>query len=125
MIMSRSLQALVVDDNWYNCDIFRIALEKAGYTVDIAYSGKTGLEQLHTRLYNILVIDLQMPIIDGISVLKEIKDSDIRQNMYILVVTANAYMATDELDLLSDMVMFKPVNISDLTFFLERIKRTL
>lgn len=124
-MMSKSLQALVVDDNWYNCDIFRIALEKAGYTVDIAYNGTTGLERLGAKPYHILVIDLQMPGIDGIGVLNQIKDSDIRKNMYILVVTANAYMATDELETLSDMVMFKPVSISDLTFFLERIKRTL
>lgn len=123
--MSKSFKALVVDDNWYNCDIFRIALENAGYAVDIAYNGKTGLEQLHIKPYNILVIDLQMPVLDGIGVLKQIKDTDMRKNMYILVITANAYMATDELDGLSDMVMFKPVNVSELTFFLERIRRTL
>ncbi|MDX2075881.1 MAG: response regulator [bacterium] len=119
------LQALVVDDNWYNCDIFRIALEKAGYIVEIAYNGRDGLALLQTKPYRILVIDLQMPGIDGFGVLTEIKDSPIRKTMYILVVTANAYMATEELDDLSDMVMYKPVNITDLTFFLERVKRMI
>ncbi len=117
------LQALVVDDNWYNCDIFRIALEKAGYEVEIAYNGRNGLAFLETKPYKILVIDLQMPGLNGIEVLTEIKDSPIRKKMYILVVTANAYMATEDLEDLSDMVMFKPVNIADLTFFLERVKR--
>ncbi|MDZ4670023.1 MAG: response regulator [Phototrophicales bacterium] len=117
------LQALVVDDNWYNCDIFRIALEKAGYEVEIAYNGRDGLAFLETKPYKILVIDLQMPGLNGIEVLTEIKDSPIRKKMYILVVTANAYMATEDLEDLSDMVMFKPVNIADLTFFLERVKR--
>ncbi len=119
----QKLQALVVDDNWYNCDIFRIALEKAGYEVEIAYNGRDGLEFLQTKPYKILVIDLQMPGLNGLEVLAEIKDSPIRKVMYILVVTANAYMATEELEDLSDMVMFKPVNIADLTFFLERVKR--
>lgn len=123
--MSKTFQALVVDDNWYNCDIFRIALEKAGYAVDIAYNGRDGLAFLHSKPFNILVIDLQMPGIDGIEVLTQIKDSEIRKEMYVLVVTANAYMATDELDPLCDMVMFKPVSITDLTLFLERVKRTL
>ncbi len=117
------LQALVVDDNWYNCNIFRIALEKAGYEVEIAYNGRDGLAFLETKPYKILVIDLQMPGLNGIEVLTEIKDSPIRKKMYILVVTANAYMATEDLEDLSDMVMFKPVNIADLTFFLERVKR--
>jgi len=117
------LQALVVDDNWYNCDIFRIALEKAGYEVEIAYNGRDGLAFLETKPYKILVIDLQMPGLNGIEVLTEIKDSPIRKKMYILVVTANANMATEDLEDLSDMVMFKPVNIADLTFFLERVKR--
>lgn len=123
--MSKTFQALVVDDNWYNCDIFRIALEKAGYAVDIAYNGRDGLALLHSNPFNILVIDLQMPGIDGIEVLTQIKDSEIRKEMYVLVVTANAYMATSELDPLCDMVMFKPINIHDLTLFLERVKRTL
>ena len=117
------LQALVVDDNWYNCDIFRIALEKAGYGVDIAYNGRDGLGLLQSKSYRILVIDLQMPGLDGFGVLNLIKDTPIRKNMYVLVVTANAYMATEELDGLSDMVMFKPVDITDLTSFLERVKR--
>jgi CheY-like chemotaxis protein len=117
------LQALIVDDNWYNCDIFRIALEKAGYGVEIAYNGRDGLEFLETKPYRILIIDLQMPGLNGIEVLTKIKDNPNRKAMYILVVTANAYMATEELEDLSDMVMFKPVNIADLTFFLERVKR--
>lgn len=116
-------KALVVDDNWYNCDIFRIALEKAGYDVDIAYNGRDGLANLQANSYKIMVIDLQMPGIDGVGVLTEIRDTPIRKNMYILVVTANAYMATEELNSLCDMVMFKPININDLTFFLERVKR--
>ncbi len=123
--MSKIFQALVIDDNWYNCDIFRIALEKAGYTVDIAYNGRDGLELLKSKPFNILVIDLQMPGIDGIEVLNQIKDSEFRKEMYVLVVTANAYMATDELDHLCDMVMLKPVSIHDLTLFLERVRRTL
>ncbi|MCU0482059.1 MAG: response regulator [Anaerolineae bacterium] len=118
-------KALVVDDNWYNCDIFRIALEKAGYTVDIAYNGRDGLANLQANTYKIMVIDLQMPGIDGVGVLTEIRDTPIRKNMYILVVTANAYMATEDLNSLCDMVMFKPININDLTFFLERVKRIL
>jgi CheY-like chemotaxis protein len=117
------LQALVVDDNWYNCDIFRIALEKAGYGVEIAYNGRDGLGLLQSKSYRILVIDLQMPGLDGFGVLNLIKDTPIRKDMYILVVTANAYMATEELEGLSDMVMFKPVDITDLTSFLERVKR--
>ena len=117
------LQALVVDDNWYNCDIFRIALEKAGYGVEIAYNGRDGLGLLQSKSYRILVIDLQMPGLDGFGVLNLIKDTPIRKDMYILVVTANAYMATHELEGLSDMVMFKPVDITDLTSFLERVKR--
>lgn len=118
-------KALVVDDNWYNCDIFRIALEKAGYVVDIAYNGRDGLANLQANTYKIMVIDLQMPGIDGVGVLTEIRDTPIRKNMYILVVTANAYMATEDLNSLCDMVMFKPININDLTFFLERVKRIL
>ncbi len=119
------LQALVVDDNWYNCDIFRIALERAGYGVEIAYNGRDGLELLLNKSYHVLVIDIQMPGIDGIGVLTEIKDKPFRKEMYILVVTASAYVGAESLDQLCDMVMFKPVRVSDLTSFLERIKNLL
>lgn len=119
------LQALVVDDNWYNCDIFRIALERAGYSVEIAYNGRDGLELLLNKPYKILVIDLQMPGIDGVGVLKEIQDKPFRKEMYVLVVTASAYMITGDVNQLYDMMMSKPISVRDLTFFLERIKNLL
>lgn len=123
--MSGMLQALVVDDNWYNCDLFRIALENAGYAVDIAYNGRDGLNLIQHKPFNIVLMDLQMPGMNGIQVLNQIREAEFRKEMYVLVITANPYMATDELYGLCDMVMFKPVDIRDLSLFLHRLKSIL
>lgn len=118
------LQALVLDDNWYNCDIFRIALQRAGYEVEIGHNGRDGLAMLRNKSYQMLVIDLHMPGVDGETVLKEIHDTPIREGLYILVITAGATLDAQKVQGLCDRVMFKPVKISELTEFLADVKGT-
>jgi CheY-like chemotaxis protein len=114
--------ALIVDDNWYNRDVFRIALENAGYTVAQAENGQEGLDCLAARTYNLLVLDLQMPGIDGTTVLKQIRGQDQHKTMRVVVVTANPHMATHEVDDLADHVMQKPIDVVSFARFTQRLK---
>ena len=115
--------ALIVDDNFYNRHIFHIALESVGYAVTEMEDGLQGTALLQDRTFHLLVLDLQMPMMDGRAVLKHVRGQPLHQNMHIIVVTANAHMATDDIDLMADYVMFKPIDVVEFSEFARRLKR--
>jgi CheY-like chemotaxis protein len=65
--------ALIVDDNWFNRDIFRIALQTADYTIREAEDGQQCLDILEHEAFHLLVLDLQMPGLDGRGVLRQVR----------------------------------------------------
>jgi CheY-like chemotaxis protein len=116
--------AMIMDDNWFNRDIFRIALENAGYIVTEAENGAKGLEILAEQDVDLLILDLQMPKIDGITVLKELRSKRSQKKMHVVVVTANAEMATSEVSAMADFVMYKPINVMEFADFVRRLRST-
>lgn len=60
-----ALRVLLVDDNEDSCDLFELALGAEGHHVDCCYDGVTGLERLVTGGYDVAVIDIGLPGLDG------------------------------------------------------------
>lgn len=113
---------LIVDDNWYNRDIFRMALESADYLITEADAGQKALDILAQQTFNLLVLDLQMPGIDGNKVLVALRNDPRHAKMRILVVTANPHMATEQVNELADHVMMKPIDVVSFSRFTQRLK---
>ena len=63
---------LIVDDDHSLCEILANILDYAGYTGDVAHNGKTALTKIENNLFDLVLLDLKLPDIDGIKVLKEI-----------------------------------------------------
>ncbi len=114
--------ALIIDDNWFNRDIFRIALESAGYAVTELDNGSEGIALLEQQTFNLLILDLQMPLVDGRTVLVKVKEHPLHKKMRVVVVTANAHMATSDVDEMADYVMYKPINVMEFSEFVRRLK---
>lgn len=64
---------LLVDDEAYYFDVYGAALKKAGYDVDYAKNGVDALKQLEKKSYDLLIVDLIMPYMSGMELLKKIK----------------------------------------------------
>jgi two-component system, NtrC family, response regulator HydG len=64
---------LVVDDENSVQVILKQILEKAGYAVDTAGDGKVALEKLKADTFNLLIADINMPVMDGVELLKNSK----------------------------------------------------
>jgi CheY-like chemotaxis protein len=64
---------LVVDDNPVDRELFRITLERAGYVVIEASSGKEALDAIVNTALDLIVLDLSMPEMDGLEVLRAVK----------------------------------------------------
>ena len=115
--------ALVVDDNFFNRHIFHIALESVGYTVSESEDGVHSVAVLNEKTFDLLVLDLQMPTLDGRAVLKLVRANPLHKNMRVIVVTANAHMATEDIDEMADYIMHKPIDVVEFSEFVRRLKR--
>lgn len=113
--------ALVVDDNFYNRDICRLALENAGYEVIEVDNGRGAIDLLKERTFNLLVLDLAMPEVTGVDVLRELEQQTLRRSTFIVVMTANPHMATEEVQEQVDFVLFKPIDVQTFAQFAKRL----
>jgi CheY-like chemotaxis protein len=117
--------ALVLDDNFFNRDLFRIALESVGYCVTEVEDALLGHEMLQKQTFNLVILDLQMPKMDGGTILRAIRNLPLHDKMHIVVVTAESQRATDDVDEMADFVMLKPINVMEFAAFARRLQPVL
>jgi len=79
------MRVLIVDDDKELNNFLRAALKREGFAVDQAMDGKEALEQARDKEYDVLLLDVAMPELDGLSVLKELRKAG---NPAILMVTS-------------------------------------
>lgn len=64
---------LCIEDEPFIGDLYKHALEKAGYETEVIVDGKTGLEKAKSNDYDIILLDIVIPILMGVDVLHELK----------------------------------------------------
>lgn len=81
---------LVVEDNLVNQTIAHAMLDKSGYACDIVSNGMDCLERLKTQRYALILMDCQMPEMDGYETTRRIRATPHGKNLPIIAMTANA-----------------------------------
>jgi CheY-like chemotaxis protein len=84
---------LVVDDNEMNRDILLQHLEQQGHAVVEAVNGREALEMVHKRSFDLVLLDIMMPEMDGYEVLQHLKSRDAWRDIPVIMISA-----VDELD---------------------------
>ncbi len=119
--------ALVVDDNRLN----RIALEsiliKEGIDVLLAESGEKAIEMVKRETVDLILMDIQMPVMDGIETTRRIRSLGKNfEKITIVAVTANAYFNDYDLKKSAKIndVIFKPINMDHLKQILRKYMQT-
>lgn len=75
---------LVIDDDRLHCDLLQLALSRHGYRVSTATSGREGVALFRQLRPAVTLLDLRMPEMDGLAVLKEIRTHDPRAGVIML-----------------------------------------
>ena len=108
------MRILVVEDNRTLADGLLAVLRSSGYAVDVVHDGVSALAALATESFDLVVLDLSLPEMDGLDVLRELRAGGNRSA--VLVLTARG--ALDErirgLDLGADDYMTKPFEVAEL-----------
>jgi two-component system sensor histidine kinase/response regulator len=86
----RGASVLLVEDNELNQEVATGLLSEASLKVDIASNGMLALEQLNRHDYDIVLMDLQMPVMDGLTATREIRKIKRFEKLPIVAMTANA-----------------------------------
>lgn len=108
-----SNKILIVDDDLMNGKQLTLRLEKRGYTCDYVTNGEDALKKVSEEDFDCLLLDIMMPGISGIDVLKEVRKTKNNFEMPIIMVTAKdeADDIVEALKLKANDYITKPVNI--------------
>ena len=119
------LHLLLVEDNISNQRVARMLLQRLGHEVDVAGDGRTALQKIAASRYDAVLMDCQMPVLDGYETTRCIRRGEtpgVERDICVIALTANA-MASDRLKCLdagmNDFVT-KPVRLDDLRDVLAR-----
>ena len=90
----RGARVLVAEDNEINQQVARELLESAGMLVDIAGNGREAVDKARAGDYHAVLMDIQMPVMDGFEAVKLLRDDEKFKDMVVIAMTAHA-MAGD------------------------------
>jgi PAS domain S-box-containing protein len=126
MALRKPLQILLAEDNVVNQRVALRILERLGYRADLAANGVEVLEALRRRRYDVVLMDVQMPEMDGLEATRHIRqDWPAHDQPWVVAVTASA-MREDRDECLRigmDDYISKPVQVIGLQAALERVAR--
>ena len=112
--MNETARILLIDDDESVRKTISKALEKAGYKVDAAENGTEALEKTRARFYNLALIDIRLPDMEGTKLLTMIKDTTPRMVKIILTGYPALQNAIEAVNKRADGYITKPINLAKL-----------
>jgi CheY-like chemotaxis protein len=121
----RSLRILVAEDNPFNQTVAMRLLENRGHTVEVVETGKNAIAALQTQPFDLILMDVQMPEMDGLAATAEIRKNEMQTggHMPIIAMTAHAMTGDRERCLQAGMDAYvsKPIDADKLLATIEAL----
>ena len=108
------MRLLIVEDEKNLCNTVAKSLYDKGYEVDTCYDGDEALEYILAEDYDLIVLDLNLPGMDGMDILKELRQKD--EDTKVLILSARSQIAdkVEGLDAGANDYMEKPFHLQEL-----------
>jgi signal transduction histidine kinase/DNA-binding NarL/FixJ family response regulator len=116
LLLVTGARILIVEDTAVNQKVLAAILKRNGYQFDIAENGQQALEALGRQRYNLILMDVQMPVLDGLETTRLLRANPNWKSLPILAMTAHAMRGDRErcLEAGMDGYLSKPVNAAQL-----------
>ncbi|MFA6218114.1 MAG: response regulator transcription factor [Candidatus Omnitrophota bacterium] len=109
------MQILVVEDEKKLVNVLRRGLLEEHYAVSVAYDGEDALEKIAINEYDCIILDLMIPKVDGMAVLKKVRQTNTSTPVIILTAKTGSEDKIEGLDQGADDYITKPFSFSELT----------
>lgn len=118
-----SLNLLLAEDDTALAETLADALAAFGYMVTVAEDGRAALTALSQEQFDAVVLDSMMPKVDGVSLLRKVRDGGLTLPVIMLTAPSQSSDKTEELDARADHYLAKPVTADELNAWLSTILR--
>lgn len=108
------MRLLIVEDEKMLCDTIAKSLRQSGYEVDTCYNGREAKEILEVEHYDLVVLDLNLPEMDGMEVLRSLRAADEETGVLILSARSQIADKVEGLDAGANDYLAKPFHLDEL-----------
>ncbi|MBK8033109.1 MAG: response regulator [Anaerolineae bacterium] len=115
------IKVLIAEDNPDLRAIFACTFDRRHFALEAAADGVEAVEHLNNEVPDILILDINMPRMSGYDVLTFVRHNQRTRNMKVIVVTGNNTVLQAPEAEYADLILIKPVNISELITFAQRL----
>ena len=108
------MHILIVEDERTLCDTIVRSLRRLAYSVDFCYNGNKALELIEVERYDLILLDLNLPGADGMTVLRTLRETDHETRVLILSARSEVTDKVDGLDAGANDYLAKPFHLAEL-----------
>ena len=108
------MRILIVEDEYNLADVIKDKLKKEKYSVDVCNDGEEGLYSALSGIYNLIILDVMLPGVNGLEILKRIREEEIDTKVIMLTAKSELEDKLSGLNLGADDYITKPFHIEEL-----------
>jgi DNA-binding NtrC family response regulator len=117
----KSLNVLVIDDETVICDACRLVLSEKGCTVTHCITGKEGLNNIRQNAYDLILLDIKLPDIDGTRILRVIRQESVPAAVIVMTGYSTMSNALEAMKLGAADYLSKPFTEDDLLATIDQL----
>ena len=117
------MKVLLVEDEKYLAEAIAEVLKKKNYDIDLSFDGEDGLDNALSGVYDIILLDIMLPKLDGLSILKEIRTEGVTTPVILLTAKGEVEDRVVGLDTGADDYLPKPFKMEELLARMRAVSR--